>query len=217
MKKIALITCLIAIWCSGYGQIFGGKYQKPTYPNQRETGKKIIDDRITYFTNLPEVKQIGPMKYIYDPRNKAWILFKAEEDTLLSKLSHHLDSIAMGRDENGKEFSLTPIVIFIEGSVAPLTLFTKKELKKLSKEESQRLIAMSEYATQSVLISEFTYVELLSESDIELLGLTATTSGETPQISQKKQPKKTDPTIVPKKRKVSSVLKNSNKKKTEHY
>lgn len=188
MKKIIVLASLLSVSVCGFSQILDTRYDKPTYPEQNDDKRKAVPKKKTFFASIPIIKQIGDMKYIHDTRNDAWVLFKGPEDSVLNKMTNHLSKEVIVTDSVNKPMRMTPIVVFVQTPIAPLTLFTKKELKRQSKADAQMLIALSEYQTYSVTLSDYTYLELLSDEELATFFTPQTQQIDPKVIQQKQQP-----------------------------
>ncbi len=134
---------------------------KNLYPDQKESGRKEVPSVTGYFTQVPLVHQVADLKWIHDKGNNAFVLFKGAEDTLLTTMQNWLDK---KEDENGD--IATPVAKYVETPIAPFTLFTKKDLKKMSKADREKVIELARYRTFSITLSSYLYKEDMSDNEL---------------------------------------------------
>jgi hypothetical protein len=153
MKKSMFFAIVILFSLNSFGQ----------YPGQTENGRKEVPSIVGYFDKIPIVYQVGDLKWVHDVKNKAFVLFKGTEDSLLAQLIDWLSFPEAGK---------IPVVRFVETPIAPLTLFTRKELRQQSGADKKRVIELAQYKTYAVTVVSFTYVDELS--DVERAQYTGT-------------------------------------------
>jgi len=161
MKKITLILVVLVTCYSVSAQ--------NNYPDQKESGRKDVPKAITFITKVPLIKQIGNMKYIHDVYNDAFILFKGQDDTILTRLATYLDTVAMDVDAEGNESRLTPLGAFTMTPIAPFTLFSRQELREQSSADKKKLKELAQYKTYSITVPSYSFVEDLNDREYALL------------------------------------------------
>lgn len=148
MKKHVYFTLLAIALLASCSQV--------SYPNQSEDARKAVPKATSYFTAVPLVHQVGDVKYIHDVSNNAFILFKGSEDTLLQHLIEWV-SANVGQKNDGD----LAVAKYTQTPIAPFTLFTKKQLKAMSKKDRQIVLELAQYKTFSITVEQLLYMDEL--------------------------------------------------------
>lgn len=144
MKKSMFLVIVILFSVSAFAQ-----YPGQSTDNDSKADVSVIE---TYIDEKPVVFKVGNVKWIHDPRNKSFLLFKGETDSVLLKI---LNWLSRTTDDTGA--LATPVVKITGSSVSLLTLFTRKELSK--QENKRKVLELTKSKIYVVTIPNYTYVE----------------------------------------------------------
>ena len=182
--------------------IFFSSCSHELYPGQSTEDRKDVPYYYSYFTEMPVVDSVGDVKYILDKSNNAFILFKGSADSVLLEMKNWL------RPDTTSEPTVVKHTVI---DIAPFTLFTKGQLKKMSKVDQQRVIELGKYKTLSIKQPKYIYIDdltpeekaLVKEMDkpkikissaVNSIGNTNTVSDQSQSNDTKVRRKKTKPT-----------------------